>query len=82
MTDDLYAFVRRGQAAQSAVDAIIADAQQAHALYVTMRTEELLHLQAAHEADAAGASTPQGIAFGAGRLALIAAVLKLRETSE
>lgn len=71
-------FVRRGQAAQTAVDTIIADAQEAHALYHTMRTEELLRLQAAHQADQADATTPQSLAFGAGRLALIAAVLKER----
>jgi hypothetical protein len=58
--------------------AFIADARTAHALFESMRTQELVDLQAAHEADLAHATTPEGIAFGAGRLALIAAVLKAR----
>jgi len=60
-------------------DAYVADAREAHALYETMRTDQLLDLRAAFEADQAKATMPESIAFGAGRLALIAAVLKARD---
>jgi hypothetical protein len=55
------------------------DARLAHTLFVNMRTEELRHLLAAHQADLAGMTAPESIAFGGGRIALIAAVLKTRE---
>lgn len=55
------------------------DARTAYAAYQSMRTEELLRLQIAHQVDQEHATTPEGIAFGGGRLALIAAVLKSRE---
>lgn len=58
--------------------AAILDARTAYAAYESMRTEELLHLQVAHQIDQAHATMPEGIAFGGGRLALIAAVLKAR----
>lgn len=56
----------------------VADARAAYALYQAMRTEDLLNLQEAHTLDVAAATTPEAIAFGAGRLALIAAVLSQR----
>jgi|KBSMisStandDraft_5_1062788.scaffolds.fasta_scaffold00317_22 hypothetical protein len=55
------------------------DARLAHTLFITMRTEELRHLLAAHHTDLAHATTPESIAFGGGRIALIEAVLKTRE---
>jgi hypothetical protein len=58
--------------------AYVADVRRAHAVFENMRTAALLELQAAHEADQAHATTPESIAFGAGRLALIAVVLKAR----
>jgi hypothetical protein len=58
--------------------AFVADARTAQALFESMRTPDLLVLRAAHEGDLANATTPESIAFGAGRLALIAAVLKAR----
>ena len=61
--------------------AFVADARTAHALFESMRIGELLDLQAAHEMDLSHASTPESIAFGAGRLALIAAVLKARRST-
>lgn len=59
--------------------AAILDARTAYALYESMRTEELLHLQVAHQLDQAAATMPESIAFGGGRLALIAAVLQKRQ---
>lgn len=61
--------------------AFVADARTAHALFESMPTKELLVLQAAHTLDQADATTPESIAFGAGRLALIAAVLKARSST-
>lgn len=58
--------------------AAILDARTAYGAYESMRTDELLRLQLAHQVDQASATTPEGIAFGGGRLALIAAVLKTR----
>lgn len=58
--------------------AYVADARGAFRLYESMRTEELLHLQAAFTLDQARATQPESVAFGAGRLALIAFVLKGR----
>lgn len=60
------------------MEAIEKDARATHALYESMRTSELLALQAAHQLDAAAATRPESIAFGGGRLALIAAVLSKR----
>lgn len=54
------------------------DARTAYATYERMRTEELLKLQIARQVDLAHAITPDAIAFGGGRLALIAAVLQKR----
>ena len=63
--------------------AAILDARTAYAAYDSMRTEELLRLQMAHQLDQADATLPETIAFGGGRLALIAAVLqKRREAGE
>jgi hypothetical protein len=58
--------------------AFVADARTTYALFDSMRTKELLDVQAAHEADQVRATTPESIVFSAGRLALIAAVLKAR----
>jgi hypothetical protein len=58
--------------------AFVADARAADALFKSMRTKDLLDLQAAHQGDLANATTPETIAFCAGRLALIAGVLKAR----
>lgn len=58
--------------------AAILDARAAYAVYETMGTDELQRLQIAHQLDQAHATTPEGIAFGGGRLALIAAVLSKR----
>jgi hypothetical protein len=85
--DPLAAFVRRGQAAQTAGDSLLSthlatvDARAAYDLYSTMRTDALRELLAAHRRDSEGATTPEAIAFGAGRQALIAAVLKTRAAS-
>jgi hypothetical protein len=57
----------------------IADARSAYELFASMATTELLALQAAPLADQAVATTPESLAFGAGRLALIAAALAARE---
>ena len=65
MPDDYTAYVR--------------DACEAYRLFESMGTKELLDLQAAHRLDQAHQTRPESIAFGAGRLALIAAVLKARE---
>jgi hypothetical protein len=58
-----------------------ADARAAYDLFSTMRTAELHDLLAAHRLDMEAATSPETIAFSAGRQALIAAVLKERETS-
>lgn len=58
--------------------AAILDARTAYKAYESMRTEELLHLQAAHQADQAQVTSPESLAFGGGRLALIAQVLARR----
>lgn len=59
----------------------VTDAREAYVLFESMRTPELLDLQVAHQADLMDATKPESIAFGAGRLALIAAVLKARDDS-
>lgn len=56
----------------------VTDARVAHALFVTMHTEQLRELRAAHLLDLQFATTPESIAFGAGRIALIDAVLTAR----
>jgi hypothetical protein len=56
-----------------------ADARAAYDLFSTMRTAELHDLLAAHRLDMEAATSPETIAFSAGRQALIAAVLKQRE---
>ena len=61
--------------------AAAADARAAYDLFSTMRTAELQDLLAAHRLDMDAATAPETIAFSAGRQALIAAVLKQRETS-
>lgn len=58
--------------------AAILDARTAYAEYESMPTERLLQIQMAHQIDHAHATTPESIAFGGGRLALIAHVLKTR----
>lgn len=58
--------------------AAILDARTTYAAFERMQTVELLRLQIAHQLDAADAVTPEAIAFGGGRLALIAAVLRRR----
>ena len=55
------------------------DARLAHTLFVGMPTKELRALLVAHQTDLAGMTAPESIAFGGGRIALIAAVLKTRE---
>lgn len=57
---------------------LVEDARDALTLYTRMRTEELLHLQAAFVADRAAATKPETLVFAAGRLALIASVLEAR----
>jgi hypothetical protein len=61
--------------------AAAADARAAYDLFSTMRTADLQDLLAAHRLDMEAATAPETIAFSAGRQALIAAVLKERETS-
>jgi hypothetical protein len=51
---------------------------ETRALYDSMSTEELRGLKRAFELDQAVASGPQSIAFGAGRIALIADILARR----
>lgn len=63
---------------QEFLTAAIQDARSAYTGYESMRTDELLQLQAAHQADQARATSPESLAFGGGRLALIAAVLAKR----
>jgi hypothetical protein len=58
--------------------AAILDARAAYAHYETMPTDALERCRLAHQVDQAHATTPESIAFGAGRLALIAAVLHKR----
>jgi hypothetical protein len=55
-----------------------ADARIAYRAYESMPTEELQRLQLDHQLELVHAQTPEGIAFGGGRLALIAAVLRKR----
>lgn len=83
-------FVRRGRAAQAAVDRLtpgftrsgtdlpVGDAHAAYALFRTMQTRDLRDLAAAHRLDLAGATSPETIVFCGGRIALIEAVLKTR----
>jgi hypothetical protein len=59
---------------------VTADEIEAAQLYASMRTDELLELQAAFKADLAAARRPETIAFAKGRLALIAVELDVRET--
>jgi hypothetical protein len=54
------------------------DEQEALALYRTMRSDELRELRAAHASDQRQATRPESVAFGIGRLALIATVLRER----
>ncbi len=61
--------------------AAMLDARTAYGAYQSMRTEELLHLQWAFKLDLADATTPHAIAFGGGRLALIAFVLRQRDVT-
>lgn len=63
---------------QEFLTAAIQDARTAYQGYESMRTDELLQLQANHQSDQARATTPESLAFGGGRLALIAAVLTTR----
>jgi hypothetical protein len=58
------------------------DARTAYAAYECMRTEELLRLQLTLQVNQAHAVTPEALAFGGGRLALIAAVLQKRGAGE
>jgi hypothetical protein len=58
------------------------DARGAFELYQTMTVIDLESLLAAHEADMAEAASPESIAFGGGRIALIRAVLKAKTESE
>jgi hypothetical protein len=62
--------------------ACVLDARTAYAHFESMQTVELLRLQIAHQVDQAEAISPEAIAFGGGRLALIAAVLKKRGVAE
>jgi hypothetical protein len=64
--------------ADELLTAAIEDARKTYAHFETMATEELIRLQMAHAVDLGHAQTPEGIAFGGGRLALIAAVLQRR----
>lgn len=68
--------------ADELLTAAVIDARAAYAVFETYRTDELLRLQIAHQLDQAHATTPEGIAFGGGRLALIAAVLRKRGVEE
>jgi hypothetical protein len=58
------------------------DAHSAFELYQTMKVTDLESLLAAHEADMAEAASPESIAFGGGRIALIRAVLKAKVNSD
>lgn len=58
--------------------AFVLDSRTAFAVFESMATYELLALQAAHELDQAVATAAESIVFGAGRLALIAKVLRDR----
>lgn len=58
--------------------AAVLDARAAYAAYDTYSTDELVHVLFGHELDQGFARTPEDIAFGAGRLALIKAVLAKR----
>lgn len=63
---------------QDLLVAAILDAREAYAVFENYSTAELQRLQRVHQNDQARATTPEGIAFGGGRLALIAAVLAQR----
>jgi hypothetical protein len=58
--------------------AYVHDAREAFALYESIPTKQLLQLKAAFEIDITASDKPETIAFGAGRIALIAAVLGTR----
>ena len=58
--------------------AAILDARTAYAAFQAMGTDALWRLLRAHTLDQMAATTPEAIAFGAGRLALIAEVLTTR----
>jgi hypothetical protein len=58
--------------------AYVEDAEAAHALFEQMGTRELTRLRQAFTLDLADADKPEGIAFCAGRLALLTAVLARR----
>jgi hypothetical protein len=57
----------------------IVDARVAYAAFQRMPSDALLRLQIQHQVDQDHLTLPETIAFGGGRLALIAAVLKTRE---
>lgn len=57
----------------------VSDARKALLVFESMKTDELGLLAAAHRLDMEQATTPEGIVFGAGRLALIATVLARRK---
>jgi hypothetical protein len=58
--------------------AAILDARTCYAQFETYSTAELQRLQMVQQIEQAHATTPESLAFGGGRLALIAAVLKKR----
>lgn len=64
--------------ADELLTAAVIDTRAAYAEYETYSTDELRRLQIAHQLEAVDAVTPEAIAFGGGRLALIAAVLRKR----
>ena len=64
--------------AQELLTAAILDARVCYAAFETMTTDALIQAQLAHQIAQAHATSPEGIAFGGGRLALIAAVLQKR----
>ena len=68
--------------AQEFLTAAILDARVAYAAYATMTTDALIEMQIAHQISQAHATTPEGLAIGGGRLALIAAVLQQRASVE
>jgi len=63
---------------QEFLTAAIQDARQAYQSYQSMRSEELLHLQAVRQVGQDNATTPEDLVYNGGRLALIAAILKHR----
>lgn len=62
--------------------AAMLDARASYAEYESYSTDKLQRLQIAYEIDLLDTTTPEGIAFGGGRLALIAAVLRKRNGGE